>query len=124
MRFRLLVLLAGCNLAPAYHRPAVSMPATDAYKEWKVATPADAIPRGRWWTMFRDPELDGLVAHLDAHNQTIIQAVENYIAACAQIRSVRLAPRADREACDWDAPGACECSRLLRVASAGLSRAY
>lgn len=91
MRFRLLLVLAACNLAPEYRRPRAPLPAVDRYKEWKVANPADRIPRGRWWTMFREPELDGLVARLNASNQTIVQAVENYLAAAAQIRIARSA---------------------------------
>ena len=46
-----LAVLAGCNLAPAYHPPAVSTPT--AFKEaapWTQAAPADALQRGAWWT--------------------------------------------------------------------------
>ncbi|NVB80544.1 MAG: efflux transporter outer membrane subunit [Kofleriaceae bacterium] len=88
-RLRVLLVLAGCTVGPEYHRPPAPVPS--AYKDWKVATPADAIPRGRWWTMFRDPELDGLVVRLNVNNQTIAQAVEDYVAAASQIRAARSA---------------------------------
>src|SRR5262249_28865891 len=85
------MILAGCTVGPAYHRPDAPLPASGVYKEgtWKVASPSDAIPRGRWWTMFHEPELDALEARLNITNQTIVQAFENYLAACAQIRAAR-----------------------------------
>ncbi len=88
---RTVVILAGCTVGPAYHRPRAPLPGSDAYKEgaWKVASPSDAIPRGKWWTMFHEPELDALEARLNITNQTIVQALENYLAACAQIRAAR-----------------------------------
>lgn len=85
----LLVLLVACLPGPDYHRPRA--PTAPAFKEWKLATPADAIPRGRWWTMFHEPELDALEARLDVSNQNIIQAIDNYIAASAQVRGARAA---------------------------------
>jgi NodT family efflux transporter outer membrane factor (OMF) lipoprotein len=86
---RAVLLVAACTVGPDYHRPRAPMPAADAYKEWKLAAPADAIPRGRWWTMFREPELDGLEARLNIDNQNIIGAIDNYVAAVAQIRAAR-----------------------------------
>lgn len=85
------VLVAGCTVGPAYHVPPAPLPASGVYKEgaWKVASPADAIPRGQWWTMFHEPELDALEARLNVTNQTIVQALDNYLAACAQVRAAR-----------------------------------
>ncbi len=78
-------------VGPAYHVP--PEPVAAAYKEargtWKLATPLDAIPRGRWWEMFHEPELDALEKRLNINNQTIAQAVENYLQARAQIRAAR-----------------------------------
>jgi NodT family efflux transporter outer membrane factor (OMF) lipoprotein len=88
---RLLVLLVACTPGPDYHRPRAPMPSADAFKEWKLAAPADAIPRGRWWTMFHEPELDALEARLNITNQNIIQAIDNYLAASAQVRGARAA---------------------------------
>lgn len=84
--------LAACDLAPPYTPPAVSQPT--AYKEdgdWKAATPAANVPRGTWWTVFRDSELDALEAHLDAGNQTLKQALARYEESAAQARSARSA---------------------------------
>ena len=54
--------LVGCApMGPDYRRPEL---VTDArYKEegvWRFAVPADAVPRGAWWRVFRDAELDRL----------------------------------------------------------------
>jgi NodT family efflux transporter outer membrane factor (OMF) lipoprotein len=66
------LLLAGCAVGPDYKRPEADIPMQ--FKEmqgWRVATPADAAPRGSWWAMFGDAELDGLMERVDVSNQTI-----------------------------------------------------
>jgi NodT family efflux transporter outer membrane factor (OMF) lipoprotein len=83
-----LVLLAGCTVGPDYHRPEVGLPA--AFKEaWLPAEPADALPRGPWWTMYDDPVLTDLVNAADAANQTIRQADAAYRAAAAVVGVTR-----------------------------------
>ena len=59
----LIVMLTGtltaCLVGPDYRRPAV--PVAAGYKEmagWTAATPADAAPKGDWWTEFHDPLID------------------------------------------------------------------
>jgi NodT family efflux transporter outer membrane factor (OMF) lipoprotein len=80
-----LVLCAGtaaCSLAPAYAPPAPPQVAT--FKEdkgWTQAQPADTLPRTAWWTVFKDPALDGLEAKVDAANPTLAQALARYQAA-------------------------------------------
>lgn len=80
--------LAGCLVGPDYHVPSAPVPRAQHYKEgtWKIANPGDAIPRGAWWAMFHQPELDALQRRLNITNQTIIAATENYLAARAQVR--------------------------------------
>jgi NodT family efflux transporter outer membrane factor (OMF) lipoprotein len=71
--------LAGCSLAPAYAPPAVDIPL--AYKEagpWTPAAPADAAPRGGWWTVYGDPVLDGLQAELAGANASLASAVARH----------------------------------------------
>jgi NodT family efflux transporter outer membrane factor (OMF) lipoprotein len=66
------MLPAACTLGPNYARPAVEAPA--AYKEaqgWKPAQPRDNEPRGNWWSVFNDPQLDALVSQVEVSNQTI-----------------------------------------------------
>ena len=60
------------SVGPDYTRPTTPAPATyrDAENSgtWKTATPADALPRGAWWTIFADPTLDDLESRaLDAN---------------------------------------------------------
>jgi NodT family efflux transporter outer membrane factor (OMF) lipoprotein len=65
-------LLSGCMLGPNYARPETETPA--AYKEaqgWKTAQPRETEPRGPWWTVFNDPQLDALLGQVEVSNQTI-----------------------------------------------------
>jgi NodT family efflux transporter outer membrane factor (OMF) lipoprotein len=54
-----------------------------------VASPQDAMRRGKWWEMFNDPELNALEEQIDASNQSIAQAYETYMAARALVREAR-----------------------------------
>ena len=84
------LMLSACAVGPAYHVPAAPLPRAASYREaWKVATPSDAMLRGKWWQTFHEPELDALEARLELDNQTIKQAFETYMAARAQIREAR-----------------------------------
>jgi NodT family efflux transporter outer membrane factor (OMF) lipoprotein len=86
----LAAMLAGCMVGPDYVRPAASTPpAFRGAAGWKTAQPADAAPRGEWWTAFGDAELSGLVAQVDISNQTVQ-------AATAQVREARAAIQAAR----------------------------
>ena len=86
------VMLGGCMVGPDYVRP--SAPMTPAFKEtdgWKVAEPSDHLPRGAWWEIFGDPELNALQAQLDPANQ-------NLRIAEARLREARAAIRFNRAA--------------------------
>jgi NodT family efflux transporter outer membrane factor (OMF) lipoprotein len=74
------------GLAPAYKEAAVPSPGTGS---WKVASPADAKLRGKWWEMFGDPELNALEERLDIDNQNIKEYFENFMAARAIVREAR-----------------------------------
>jgi multidrug efflux system outer membrane protein len=72
-----LVILAGCSLAPKFESPQVETPAqfkelTPAERgQWKTAQPAEAQPRGEWWKAFNDPALDQLELEAVAANQSL-----------------------------------------------------
>ena len=61
-------LMAGCRMGPAYHAPTPQAVTAPNYKEspvnfkdaegWKVASPQDAMIRGKWWEVFNEPELN------------------------------------------------------------------
>jgi NodT family efflux transporter outer membrane factor (OMF) lipoprotein len=83
-------LAAGCNFAPKYTVPPVATPA--AYKEtngWKTAEPSDAVIKGNWWEMFNDPQLNELEQQVNVSNQTIVAALENFLAARAVAKEAR-----------------------------------
>jgi NodT family efflux transporter outer membrane factor (OMF) lipoprotein len=87
-------VVAGCVVGPNYRRPAAPTPV--AFKEappdgWKRAEPADAIPRGAWWQIYRLPELDALEQQVEISNQNVIVAVAQYREARDQIRIARSA---------------------------------
>jgi NodT family efflux transporter outer membrane factor (OMF) lipoprotein len=68
----LLFTLAGCAVGPDYKRP--DAPVSETYKElagWSAARPQDDAPRGQWWTVFNDPELDRLLERVDVSNQNV-----------------------------------------------------
>jgi NodT family efflux transporter outer membrane factor (OMF) lipoprotein len=69
------LLLSACTVGPDYQRPGAPVPAQ--YKEagWKVGEPLDAIDRGAWWSIYRDPVLDDLERQIDISNQNL-QAAE------------------------------------------------
>jgi NodT family efflux transporter outer membrane factor (OMF) lipoprotein len=87
-----LALLAGCSVGPDYVRPPTAAPT--AYKEnagWKVAQPRDELPRGKWWELYHDPQLNALVEQVDISNQNIAAAEANFRQALALIRVARAA---------------------------------
>lgn len=92
-------LLAACTVGPKYHAPAPPAVAAKSYKEstanfqdaegWKVASPQDAMLRGKWWEIFHDDELNGYEDQLEINNQNIKQFFQNFMEARALIREAR-----------------------------------
>ncbi len=71
----LAALLSGCAVGPRYHRPATQVP--DTWKgqgPWQTAAPKDSIPKGTWWQIFPDAELDQLEQNLLQANQSLSAA--------------------------------------------------
>jgi NodT family efflux transporter outer membrane factor (OMF) lipoprotein len=96
--FAFSALVAGCNVGPHYHKPAVDAP--PAYKEltpadstvpgiWKEATPSDAAIRDKWWEIYNDPELNSLEDQVDISNQNVAAAFANFLAARAIVKEAR-----------------------------------
>ena len=93
----LVALLSGCALGPDYVRPNAVASADSGgegvrnkdFKErkgWKPMAPSDLADRGAWWTIYREPELDRLVAEVEISNQTVAAAEANYRQASELIR--------------------------------------
>jgi NodT family efflux transporter outer membrane factor (OMF) lipoprotein len=90
--------LAGCTPGPTYKRPTAVVP--PAFKEappaefkeaqgWKVAAPADGQAKGKWWEIYRDPELNALEERVAIDNQNVLQAEAQYREAVATVKIVR-----------------------------------
>lgn len=83
-------LLAACTVGPDYVRPPVETPA--AYKEagnWKPAQPQDDANRGKWWEIYQDPQLDGLMEQVSISNQNLAKAEAQYRQAVALVQAAR-----------------------------------
>jgi NodT family efflux transporter outer membrane factor (OMF) lipoprotein len=82
--------LAGCAVGPDYEKPDAPIPA--AFKEqsgWKASEPADALDRGPWWSIYKDPVLDGLEKKIDISNQTLKESEAAYRQARAIVDQAR-----------------------------------
>src|SRR4029450_10421112 len=82
--------LVACTVGPDYVRPEAPAPA--AYKELppnKPAQPGDTAPRGAWWKVYGDPELDSLQDQVIAANQTLRVGEAHYRQARAAVRAAR-----------------------------------
>src|SRR5271169_4084577 len=83
--------LSGCApVGPNFERPAaIVSPQFKEVKGWKVATPRANEPKGAWWSVFHDPELDQLMRVVVVSNQTIKADEANYREALALINEAR-----------------------------------
>jgi len=73
-------LAYGCDLAPDYKIPPTPVVPV-SYKEagpWTQATPADTLPKGAWWTLYKDKTLDTLEGQLNAANPDLAAALARY----------------------------------------------
>lgn len=80
--------LAACAVGPDYARPATPASAAAPFLgAGPVATTA-ATDNGRWWQLYRDPVLDGLIADALAANTDVRVAVARLERARAGLREV------------------------------------
>ncbi len=74
--------ISGCLLGPDYARPKVETPVdfkeVKEFKDWKLAQPRDNVLTGKWWEIFKDPELNALEEQVAGANQSIRQAEAQY----------------------------------------------
>ncbi len=83
--------LSGCApVGPNFERPAaIVSPQFKEIKGWKIATPRANEPKGEWWSVFHDPELDQLMRVVVVSNQTVKSDEANYREALALINEAR-----------------------------------
>jgi NodT family efflux transporter outer membrane factor (OMF) lipoprotein len=84
--------LAGCAVGPDYVRP--TAPVATNYKElegtgWTTAQPADTAPRGAWWDIYGDAQLNALEAQVASANQNVAAAQARFRAARANVAQQR-----------------------------------
>ncbi len=66
------ILSAGCAVGPNYKRPsAPSATKWDVAEPWRESAPKDSIPKGQWWSVFRDDDLNALETQALSANQTL-----------------------------------------------------
>jgi len=69
------VCLAGCAVGPKYQRPPIQAPpGWKSEGPWREAAPKDAFPKGAWWEIFHDAELNGYEQQLLQANQSLAAA--------------------------------------------------
>lgn len=79
-------------MGPNYERPTVETP--PAFTEgasWKDAQPRDDIPRGKWWEVYSDSQLNELEEQVAANNQDLKAALARLDQARAVSRIARAA---------------------------------
>ena len=102
LSFAALAVVAGCKVGPDYKRPEdTTIPAAYAgvtnagltnipgTNGWKVAQPQARIPKGNWWEIFGDTELNELERQASAANQQLKVAVARFAEARAQMDVTR-----------------------------------
>jgi outer membrane protein, multidrug efflux system len=100
--FSSLALLAGCAVGPDYKRPvATNIPgaytgatntivtSADATNGWKIAKPQARIPKGNWWEIFGDDDLNKLERQASDANQQLKVAVARLDESRAQMDVTR-----------------------------------
>lgn len=92
MRLLLPFLLASSAVAqigPSYERPDTAVPPEFKGVTWRAATPSAHLPKGQWWTVFRDSRLNSLMAMATANNQQVKAAIARFDQARAAARMSR-----------------------------------
>ncbi|WP_366526436.1 hypothetical protein [Pseudomonas sp.] len=82
--------LGGCTVGPDYRKP--TAPISTSFKEaegWKAASPQDELPKGPWWELYQDPQLNALVAQVQLNNQNVALYAAQYQQALALVRESR-----------------------------------
>ncbi|MGY4493630.1 efflux transporter outer membrane subunit [Pseudomonas sp. TE3610] len=72
-------LLGGCMVGPDYKKP--TAPISTTFKEaqgWKAASPQDELPKGPWWELYQDPQLNTLASQVQLNNQNVALYAAQY----------------------------------------------
>lgn len=72
--FGVMAFSGACTVGPRYSKPTAPAPAPDAWKTqppWEQAAPKDSIPKGAWWQIFNDAQLNDYETQLLKGNQSL-----------------------------------------------------
>jgi NodT family efflux transporter outer membrane factor (OMF) lipoprotein len=87
-----ILLLSGCMVGPKYVQPSVPPPPA-AFKEtpsnWSQASPQDQLPKGKWWEIYGDQQLNSLEETIAVSNQNLKVAYQEYMSARDLVRQAR-----------------------------------
>src|SRR5215471_992346 len=107
------VLVAGCTVGPKYQRASAPVPAKwDVAEPWREGAPKDSVPKGEWWSVFHDDDLNALEKQALDANQTIKVSVAHLEQARAsaavqiatQFPTLATAPQAERQRLSGNRP--------------------
>jgi len=104
-------LLASCAVGPNYKKPDIADITPGKWK-WQAAYPKDATPKGEWWAVFNDSELNRIERQAVASNQQLRAAVARVDQARAYVGAsyaafapeITLKPSAQRERTSGNPP--------------------
>jgi NodT family efflux transporter outer membrane factor (OMF) lipoprotein len=89
-----LAALSSCEIGPEFRAP--TMPAPVAYKEapkpapgWRQASPEAGLPKGDWWKLYNDPDLNKLEPLVAVSNQTLAADYDAYEQSVAIVDETR-----------------------------------
>src|SRR5271163_2494630 len=87
------LLCSACRVGPQYQRPVTPVPVAlkeiNGNDQWKMATPSDALLKGKWWEIFGDPQLNRLEELVNINNQNVKQAEAQFRQARALVAANR-----------------------------------
>jgi NodT family efflux transporter outer membrane factor (OMF) lipoprotein len=87
-----MLFLSGCLVGPKYVQPTVPPP-PPAYKEtpsnWSHASPQDQLPKGKWWEIYSDQQLNSLEEMIAVSNQNLKVSYQEYMSARDLVRQAR-----------------------------------
>src|SRR3984957_6468002 len=87
-----ILILSGCLVGPKYVQPTVPPP-PPAFKEtpsnWAQASPQDQLPKGKWWEIYGDQQLNSLEETIAVSNQNLKVAYQQYMSARDIVRQAR-----------------------------------
>lgn len=115
---------SGCTVGPKYQRASAPVPAKwEVTEPWRESAPKDGLPKGAWWGVFQDEELNALEKQTVDANQTIKVAVARLEQARAsaalqlatQFPMLAAAPEAQRQRLSGNRPTSFNVSAIAPV---------